>query len=144
MPLLNYTTTIQATKTINEIQNILAKHGAHSILTNYDADGHVEALAFQVATSYGDLSIRLPVDPDAVLKILERQGVPRTYQNRPQAIRVAWRIVKNWIDAQMAILETDMVKMEQVFLPYVITHNGKTVYQVMMDSRFQLKEGKSE
>jgi len=144
MPLLNYTTTIQAMKTISEIQNILAKHGARSILTEYGPDGHVKALSFQVATPYGDLAIRLPVDPDAVLKILQRQGVPKSYQNRPQAIRIAWRIVKNWVDAQMAILETEMVKIEQVFLPYVIASNGKTVYELMMDNRFQLGEGKPE
>jgi len=141
MPLLNYTTSIQATKTVAEIQSILAKHGAKSILIDYDGEGHIEALAFQAATPYGDLSIRLPVDPDAVLKILQRQGVPRNYQNRPQAIRVAWRIVKNWVDAQMAILETDMVKIEQIFLPYIVSESGKTVYESFLENRLQLREG---
>ena len=29
----------------------------------------------------------------------------------------------------MAILETEMVEMEQIFLPYVLNNKGKTLYQ---------------
>lgn len=30
----------------------------------------------------------------------------------------------------MAILETEMVEMEQIFLPYIINNKGQTVYEV--------------
>ena len=147
MPLLNYTTQIEAIKTVGEIQGILAAHGARSILIDYGDDGQVEALAFKVLTPQGDVAIRLPIDPDAVLRVLTEQNrlgrVPRRYVNRPQAIRVAWRIVKDWVAAQMAILETEMVKMEQIFLPYVITDTGKTLYEAMVDRHFQLGPGGS-
>jgi len=145
MALLNYTSSIEAVKTAGEIQGILAAHGAKSILTDYGDDGTVEALSFKILTPQGDVAIRLPVDPDAVLKVLTRQNrlgkVPRRYINRAQAVRVAWRIVKDWVSAQMAILETEMVKMEQIFLPYVITDTGKTLYEAMMDRHFQLGPG---
>lgn len=145
MPLLNYTTKIEASKTVGEIQKILAKHGAKSILIDYDENGLIEALAFKVITPHGEVGIRLPVDPDAVLKVLTRQNqlgkVPRSFVNRPQAVRVAWRIVKDWVEAQMAILETEMVKMEQIFLPYVITKDNRTLYEVMVKSQFQLTQG---
>lgn len=145
MPLLNYTTKIEASKTVGEIQKILAKHGAKSILIDFDDNGLIEALAFRVITSHGEVGIRLPVDPEAVLKVLTRQNqlgkVPRSFVNRPQAVRVAWRIVKDWVEAQMAILETEMVKMEQIFLPYVITKDNRTLYEVMVKSQFQLTQG---
>jgi len=144
MPLLNYTTGIEAAKTVGEIQGILAGHGAKSIRTDYAADGQVEALSFLILTPQGEVGIRLPIDPDAVLKVLTRQNklgrVPKRYLTHAQAVRVAWRIVKDWVQAQMAILETEMVKMEQIFLPYVITESGRTLYEVMVDSHFQLKE----
>lgn len=59
---------------------------------------------------------------------------------------MGWRIVKDWVSAQMAILETEMVRMEQVFLPYVMTQSGKTLYETMVDHHFQLPggEGKSD
>lgn len=98
-PLLNYTTQIEAIKTVGEIQGILAAHGAKSILTDYDNDGHIEALAFKVLTPQGDVAIRLPIAPDAVLKVLTQQNrlgkVPKRYLTHAQAVRVAWRIVKD-------------------------------------------------
>jgi len=148
MALLNYTTSIEAIKTVGEIQGILAGHGAKTILIDYTADGQVEALAFKILTPQGDVGIRLPVNPDAVLGVLTKQNrlgrVPRRYVNRPQAVRVAWRIIKDWVSAQMAILETEMVKMEQIFLPYVITGGGRTLYEAMVDRHFQLGTGEAK
>ncbi|MBA7560651.1 hypothetical protein ES708_02280 [subsurface metagenome] len=142
MALLNYTTSIEATKTVGEIQGMLAGHGAKSILIDYAADGQVEALAFKILTPQGEIGIRLPIDPEAVLKVLTNQNrlgkVPRRYANRPQAIRVAWRIVKDWVQAQMAILETEMVKMEQIFLPYAITKDGQTVYDLFEQRQIKM------
>lgn len=147
MALLNYTTKIEAAKTVAEIQKILALHGAKSILIDYGDDGLIEALAFRVLTPHGEIGIRLPIQPDAVLRVLTQQSrlgkVPKSFVNQPQAVRVAWRIVKDWVEAQMAILETEMVKMEQIFLPYVITPNGQTLYEVFEEKRFLLTQGDS-
>ena len=144
MPLLNYTTTIDAAKTVGEIEKNLAKHGARAILKNYDDNGHIATLSFTIP--YGEQSIpyRLPVNPEAVLRVLERQNVPAKYKNKPQAIRVAWRIVKDWVEAQMAILETEMVEMKQIFLPYMLSDSGKTLYETMTDKGFYLTEGESK
>jgi hypothetical protein len=46
-----------------------------------------------------------------------------------QAERVAWRIIKDWVEAQMAILDTQMVKMEEVFFPYMLNGQGQTLFQ---------------
>lgn len=144
-PLLNYTTTIEAIKTVGEIQGILAGHGAKSIKTDYSADGQVEALSFLIVTPHGEVGIRLPVDPEAVFRVLNKQNrlgkVPGRYLNHAQAVRVAWRIVKDWVEAQMAILETEMVKMEQVFLPYAIVKDGKTLYEALVENKFKMLKG---
>jgi hypothetical protein len=42
----------------------------------------------------------------------------------------------------MSLLETEMVKMEEIFLPYVIIRSGQTVYQVMAERHFMLGPGK--
>jgi len=81
------------------------------------------------------------------LRVLQRQAynreIPARYANKEEhAYRVAWRIIKDWVEAQMSLLETEMVKMEEIFLPYVITPWGKTVYQVMAEKRFLLGPGK--
>jgi len=145
MPLLNYTTTITAQKTVGEIMAILANHGAKAILMKYGETGEIEALSFQVNTiATGEMGIQLPINPDAVLKVMSRQRIPKKYQNRTQAIKVAWRIAETWIKAQSAIIETEMVSLEQIFLPYWITPSGKTLYDHLIDTKFQLGQGRED
>jgi len=144
MPLANYSTGVQANKTVGEIQGILAGHGARSIMMNYSKDRAIESISFLVDTPYGEMGFRLPVNPSAVLKVMEEEGLPNHYCNHPQAVRVAWRIVKDWVRAQMALLETEMVTIEQIFLPYMITKDGNTLYEGMIDKGFYLTEGKGE
>jgi hypothetical protein len=79
-----------------------------------------------------------------VLKVLERQRVPPHYRTREQAVKIAWRIIKDWVRAQMAILETEMVRMEQVFLPYMMVNDNKTLYEAMVDKKFYLGSGKKD
>lgn len=144
--LLNYTTSIEAIKTVGEIQNILVAHGARVILMEYAQDGTIDALSFRINSPHGELAVRLPVKPDAILEILKKQyhsgRVPRRYIDRPQAVRIAWRITKDWIEAQCAIIETEMVSIDEVFLPYIIANNGQTLYHLLQERNFLLTEGK--
>ena len=143
MPILNYTTKIAAAKTTAEIQTNLAKHGAKAILTEYDDAGNAEALSFKIVTrQQGELGFRLPINTEAIQRILIKQNVDRRFREYDHAVKVAWRIVKDWVEAQMAILETEMVEMEQIFLPYMVTPDGKTLYSAMKDRGFYLEEGR--
>ena len=36
-------------------------------------------------------------------------------QHREQAVRTAWRIVEDWVEAQLALVETQMVSTQGVF-----------------------------
>jgi len=146
MGLLNYSTKIAPEKTAGEIERILVSHGATAFLKEYDHDRFLSGLAFKVKTPQGELPFRLPADIAATFRVLERQSregkIPRHYVNEAQARRIAWRIIKDWIDAQMAILETEMVRMEQIFLPYlVVDRDNKTLYESMVESKFLLREG---
>lgn len=133
MPLLNYTTKISADKTVAEVQKLLAKAGACAVLSEYDEHGNVSSVCFKMLVNGREIGFRLPVEPDKVLGVLKSQrGVASGYRNLDQARRIAWRIVKDWIEAQLAIIETQMVKPDQVFLPYAITPNGGTLYGEVM------------
>ncbi len=149
--LFTYTTKIDPSKTISEIQEDLVAHGAKSVMANYTDHGTIEALSFMIVTPEKKvMAIRLPCDPKPVYEVLKRQVVerkiPRSILNdgEAQALRVAWRIVKYWVEAQMALLETQMVKMEQVFLPYAIVQGGKTLFEAMKENKFSLLEAKIE
>ena len=136
----NYSTTVTSLKSIGEIQGILVAHGAKSILMDYD-DGEPIGLSFIVGTPYGDTPFRLPASIERVQAVLNKQRVRSTVP-KDLAARVAWRILKDWVRAQMAILETEMVSIDQIFLPYMQVGNGKILYEVMLDHKLQLPEGK--
>ncbi|MFE6645694.1 hypothetical protein ACFVJS_03965 [Nocardioides sp. NPDC057772] len=59
MTVLNYTTKIAASKTVGEIQAMLATHGASRIATDYQ-DGGPSGLTFSLATAHGPKVFSLP------------------------------------------------------------------------------------
>ena len=142
MPIANYTTKVPAMRSVGEIQGILVAHGAKSIMINFNG-AEPESLAFLVSTSHGDLPFLLPANIDRLQKVLDGQRV-RTQVDRAMAARVAWRILKDWVRAQMAMLETEMVELEQIFLPYMEVEQGKNLYQTMNDRGFYLGVGKGD
>ena len=59
MAILNYTTTVDAFKTVSEIEYILMKHGARAILKDYD-NGSLTGLFFLIDRNGQQIPIRLP------------------------------------------------------------------------------------
>lgn len=137
MAIKNYTTTIKVEKTVNEIQQILAKHNAKAVLTEYGDTGCVIALSFKIETPQGMVGIRLPAKQENVLKVLKSQKIKNSAikATNEQAERTAWRNVKDWIDAQMALIETEMVTIDEIFLPYILNQNGQTLYETFQENQ---------
>ena len=77
MAILNYTTTVDAYKTVAEIERILVKHKALSIMKNYDGE-QITALSFVVDTGYNQIPIKLPAKVDECLKVLEHEKMKGT------------------------------------------------------------------
>ena len=69
-------------------------------------------------------------DRKRVQAVLKRQRVPSSFSTDIHARRVAWRIVRDWLRAQMAMIEADAVDLAEVFMPYMLTRNGDTAYQL--------------
>lgn len=126
MPIKNYTTKIPAAQTVGEIQALLAKHGVRAIFLEYDGNANVVGVSFRASTPHGVCSFRLPAHVDNTLAVLERQSVKCDWE---MAERVAWRNVKDWIDAQMALIEMETVTVDEVFFPYMLDGSGKTLYE---------------
>ncbi len=142
MAILNYTTTIDSFKTVSEIEYILMKHNAKSIMKNYEGET-ITGLSFLIDTGFQQIPIRLPVKIDECLMVLEKEKKENPQKKikdtREQAERVAWRILKNWVEAQMALLDIQMVRFEEIFLPYIETRNGQTVYEKLEERQFLLE-----
>lgn len=138
MSILNYTTSIDHTKTIAQIQQTLVQHGAHKIVTDYT--GQLPTSVTFCLTLEGNMvAFQLPCNYGGVLKAMERdRKVPRRLCTDEQALRVSWRIIKDWVEAQMAIVEAKLADVAEVFLPYAVTKGGKTLYNEIRENGTQL------
>ena len=133
MAILNYTTSIESEKTISEIQKILVEHGATKIVTDY-TDKIPTALTFCLSINDNLVAFSLKAKYDGVLKVMQKdKKVPRSKCTKEQALRVSWRIIKDWTEAQMALVKAQLADVAEVFLPYAVTKNGNTLYNEIKD-----------
>lgn len=129
MPILNYTTEVAASKTAGELTGFLAARGARSIQLDFDNGGEPVGLHFAVEVAGVLRGYALPCRAEGVLAALKKdRKVEARYRNLPQAHRVAWRILKDWLLAQFALIDAGAADLPEVFLPYMLVSPGETAY----------------
>lgn len=152
MPLLNYTSEADADKTANQIAKMLSRAGAKKVMTEYDEDQIVNSISFQLNVNGNDIGFKLPTDWKKVYAVMyKNKKAYNTWDNRYarqqserqlQAVRTAWKIVHDWVEAQLAIIETEMVTTQQVFLPYMMMKGGQTLFEKINENpQFLLGSG---
>lgn len=135
MAILNYTTKIDPWKTVSEIQQILAEHGVSHFSVKNEGKSPV-AISFIIDFKGQPLNFLLPCKfnrvwdivkrDDKAVKLLKAKGM----FNDEQGLKISWRIIKDWIEAQLALVEVEMVTVEEVFMPYLIINaSGETIAQ---------------
>lgn len=139
MAILNYTTSISTEKTAAEIQKKLALAKAEAVLCEYDAEAIMTAMSFRISTEHGPVFFRLPANTNGVLRALKAdRKVPKRLKTKEQAAKVAWRILKDWVEAQLAIVQAEMADLVEVFLPYAQQKDGRTLYRALSDGGMKL------
>jgi hypothetical protein len=152
-PIKNYTSEKPIDRIFAELQQTLGTHGSKQISYHYGDDGKVHGVTFVIKVGERFLPIKLPArvqNAQALLKqqwdaglISHKRGAEKTY-GYEQAYRVAWRNILDWVQAQMALLDIGMAKMEEVFLPYVVNREGKTLFEYYEQHGFALPSGKND
>ena len=104
----------------------LAAPGAVKIMVDYEGGSPV-AVTFGIETAAGPRGFRLPAAVDGTLRVFARQKIKA---DREQAKRTAWRNVRDWVLAQIALVESCDAAMDEVFLPYLADREGRTLYQL--------------
>lgn len=146
--ILNQTTKVPAERTAQEIQLLLQKHRARSVAVSYDDAGLVTDIAFLIATKHGERAFRLPARIEGVYRVLY-QGVPIRWREerdrraeerarQERARMVAWRILKTWLEGQLAVVQAGLVSMEAVFLPYMELETGRTLSEELEHREYRV------
>jgi len=150
MAIKNYTSDKAIERIFAELQQTLGQHGARQISFDYGDDGKVHGMGFTIKVNDAFIPVKLPARVDKAQAVLKRQwdagvishkrGKEQTYGDE-QAYRVAWRNILDWVTAQMALLEIEMARIEEVFLPYMVTKSGETFFEATQRAHFRLGSG---
>lgn len=139
MFLKNYTSDAPVSQTIYRIEQVLIKCGVLSIEKEYGPNAEVVAVRFKINDQGREFYVRMPADREKALNALWMDYVgtdklsgdgksisdwgSRKKKNRTdfaqQAERTAWKIVQDWIEVQMSMIQMQQADAVEVFLPYV-------------------------
>lgn len=157
MFLKNYTSDVPVSQTIYRIEQVLIRCGVSGIMKEYrGTNGEISAITFQIKT--GDeppITVRLPANKEKALDALwmdyagdeklTNDGTALEWNRKKkkvksdfadQAERTAWKIVQDWVEVQMSMIQMKQADHREVFLPY-IWDGKRTVYQRVVDSGFR-------
>lgn len=144
MAVLNYSTTIPAYKTVAEVEYMLMQHGATAVMKTFE-DGRISGLTFGIAVSGRQIPVKLPIRIEAVLEAMKREKKQHPQKKMKltmeQAEMVAWRQIRDWIEAQMQMIELGQMEMTQIFLQGIQGSDGQTVYERLEASGYLLECG---
>ncbi len=150
MPLKNYTSQVPARQSIEFIERKLVANKATHIMKQYDDQGRVSSVLFIISIDGNELTFKLPARvaecEKVIMAMLPAKARPDTMKKIPaQAERTAWKILSDWVEAQMAMLELAQVEFLEIFLPYAYNHaSDKTYFETLKERGFKelLADGK--
>lgn len=155
--LKNYTSEVPVSQTIYRIEQVLIKCGVSGIAKEYTgSDGDIAAITFQIKLDgQRPITIRLPADKSAALQALwldyadgdklTPDGTSIHWNSRKkkvkddfakQAERTAWKLMQDWVEVQLSLIQMKQADFVQVFLPYV-WDGQQTFYQTIKDGGYR-------
>lgn len=134
----NYTSSATTARSVQHIEERLVMNGAKDILKTYEG-GRLSGIAFIVDAGGTDMPFRLPARVKNVENAL-KGSVKRPHRGtmeriEQQAERTAWKLLSDWVDVQMSLIELDQAKFMEVFLPYVYDHASRKTYFEVVEER---------
>lgn len=158
MFLKNYTSDVPVPQTLHRIEQTLIKCGVTGIAKEYAPNnvGKIVALTFCIKLDgLTPMNVRIPVDEEKALQCLwldyadgekltadgsqlewsSRKKKKRS-EFREQAERTAWKLMQDWVEVQMSLIQMKQADFMQVFLPYA-WDGEKTFYERVKDTGYR-------
>ena len=136
----NHTSTVPAVRSVQHIKEQLVKAGAIKIIEDYDRSGSLTGLYFVLQLKDGtQVPFRIPAQIEAIRRRF-RTGHKLTSEEKikAQAERTAWKILSDWVDIQLTLIELEQVDPLEVFLAYVYDqHKNQTFFEKIKNNDFK-------
>lgn len=142
----NYTSSVPVERSVAFIEAKLSAFGANQILKKYDPKTRrLAALCFILDLSGREVPFKLPARiPQVEKRMLDermrsrRSPTPLNDDARArlleQAERTAWKILAEWVDMQLTLIELDQVKFIEMFMAFVYDPEKDQTYFERLDS----------
>lgn len=141
MNIKNYTSTVDASKSMAKIIDLLVEIGATDISQKFE-----NKMCIGITFLYTDvrlnqtLAFNLKANVDECFKILWKEirrpqpdSKQRTMQ---QANRTAWKIICDWVEIQCSMILLKQAEPLQMFLPYVFdVKSQETLYDKVVNGK---------
>jgi len=142
MNIRNYTSKVPATRSLMLIKEMLIEAGATNFMEQYE-DGVIKGVAFQIDLNGMPMFFKIPGNMEAIHRFLVEKDNPRTNEAiervQKQAQRTAWKIIYDWIQLQLSMIQLEQMEFMQAFLPYTYdVSNDQTFYDNLKASEFKL------
>ena len=136
----NYTSGSPVSSSVSKIEDLLARAGASAIAKQY-VSGQLDSLVFKMPLETGrEVNIRLPANHGAVFDVMwgevRKPHKGTEIRVREQALRTSWKLIQDWLEVQLSLIQMGQAERLQVFLPYV--WNGRqSFYEQLKETRFK-------
>lgn len=135
-------TSVSVERSRAEIESILTKYGANKFA--YFSEDIKACIAFEISGKRIRFILPLPDKREDQFKYRKHYSSQKL--NTPeqqitiweQSCRQRWRALALAIKAKLEWVETGIVTVEEEFLPYIVTANGKTVAEMVMPQLEQI------
>lgn len=151
MFLKNYTSNVPVSQTIARIEKVLIQCGVARIAKDYGIGGDVVAIQFVIQPGDGapEMLVRLPADKEKAQQALwldyvdgdnlnqKGDGFACSWSQRKkkskkdfaeQGERTAWKIIQDWVEIQLSMIQLNQAEYREVFMPY-IWDGHSTIFQ---------------
>lgn len=88
------------------------------------------------------MKVKLPARYEEAYHVVKK--IPE-YRNKKQdwlaiqTMKIAWRILLNWIEVEVAMLQIRNSNLLQIFLPYLYdAETGKTFFEKLEESKYKM------
>lgn len=144
MNIRNYTSSVPVINSINFIEHRLSTAGASHIAKFYEGNRPV-GMIFQIIQNNIPLTFKLPAKSESVFNVLYnavKRPRPSTKETiRMQSDRTAWKILSDWVDIQVTMIQLEQAEFAEVFLPYFYDQkSNKTLFEKVIANEIKLLE----
>ena len=139
--LKNYASSASEDAIFGAIRATLGAHGARRVIFEYDGTGRAASIEFMVMLGDMPYTFKLPARFKAAEPLVAEarrsagKAASPGERLRDQAYRSVWATLRDWIDAQMTLIDIGATRMEEVFLPYLVVAPGKTLFEEFAEQR---------